>query len=280
MLEFQEAYRKTKLKLELLERREKLESESTLLNVEIKRLRIIAHNEQADVENLETPGIKGLLLTISGKKQAYMEKEQAESRTAQENYEFAVARQESTLHKLSQCNEELCLLAACEEDLRQHLNYPKDTVLTTLTYCTTELPRLQESLSTTKEKLAKVTKLGAFRNGTQSTSALAGTDDKLMAAERLAQETLCQFKIDLENFKSDMAPFGINIDTEALQRIEADYLTDLYTYAIITTRVEKVTVILKRIGFQLDAAKPKLESQKAEQQKNYLRSLLNAGTLK
>ena len=66
MSEFQAAYRKTKFKLELLECRERLESEIKLLDAETKRLRIIAHNEQADVENLES-GITGFFLRVTGK---------------------------------------------------------------------------------------------------------------------------------------------------------------------------------------------------------------------
>ena len=49
MLEFREAIRRTELKLDLLEQGEKLESESKRLDADIHRLRIIAHNEQADV---------------------------------------------------------------------------------------------------------------------------------------------------------------------------------------------------------------------------------------
>ena len=78
MLEFREAIRRTELKLDLLEQGEKLESESKRLDADIHRLRIIAHNEQADVENIKTPGIKGLLLGITGRKQEVQEKEEAE----------------------------------------------------------------------------------------------------------------------------------------------------------------------------------------------------------
>lgn len=276
MLELQEAIRQTQLKLELLERKEKLESENKLLDAEIRKLKIIAHNEQADVENMQMPSIRGLLLGITGKKQEILEKEQAEARNAQQNYEFAVTRQESILHKLSQCTEQLVALGACEEKLRQMLSLPEDPSLAILIRCSECTPHIQKQISDMLAELAKVSQLGAFRNGTQSTSALAGTDDKLLAAERKAQNMLIQLKADIKSYAVSLAPFGIVVNSDALQSVTDDYLTDLYTYALITSRVEKITIMLRQIGFQMDAIKPKIAQLTSEKNKKYLRTLLDA----
>ena len=74
------------------------------------------------------------------------------------------------------------------------LSLSQDTSLATLTQCTAGLPQLQQQIRDLISALAKVSQLAAFRNGTQSTSALAGTDDKLLAAERKIQNMLIQLK--------------------------------------------------------------------------------------
>ena len=275
MLDLYEAIRHTERKLELLERKEKLESEKKLLDEEIRKLKIIAHNEQADVENMKMPSIKGLILGIVGRKQEILEKEQAEARHAQQNYELAVSRQEAVQARLRECTEQLATLGNCEEKLRKMLSLSQDTSLATLTQCTAGLPQLRQQIRDLISALAKVSQLAAFRNGTQSTSALAGTDDKLLAAERKIQNMLIQLKADIKHYEVNLAPFGIDMDTDALQSVKDDYLTDLYTYALITSRVEKLTIILRQLGFQMDAINPKLVQLTLEKNKQYLRTLLD-----
>lgn len=280
MLETQELIRQTALKLELLERKETLEAECKLLDAEVHRLRIVAHNEQVDVENMKSPSIKGVFWSITGKKQALLEKEQAEARDAQQSYNFAVAKQESVQHKLRECAKEIAVLGDCERKLRKLISFPEDSSLTLLTQGITMLPQTREKISSLIAALAKVSNLGAFRNGTKSSSALAGTDDKLMAAERNAQSILIQVKGDLEWIAKNLAAFGIEIDAESLEQFKDDYLIDLYTHALITSRVEKVTVALRQIGFQLDAAKPKLVQMTQEQTKRHLREVLDAARVR
>lgn len=276
MLELQEVIQQTKLKLELLERKEKLESENKLMDAEIRKLKIIAHNEQADVENMQMPSIRGFFLSIAGKKQEMLEKEQTEARNAQQNYEFAVTRQASVLHKLNKCTEQLTVLGACEEKLRQMLSLPEDSSFVVLTRCSEDTSRIQKQISDTMAAVAKVSKLGAFRNGTQSTSALAGTDDKLLVAERHAQDMLIQLKADVKGYEEKLAHFGIILESDSLQDLKDDYLTELYTYALISSRADKITIILRQIGFQLDAIKLKLAQLTSEKHKNYLRTLVDA----
>lgn len=272
----QDALRQAERKLELLEQKEKLEAELKLLDTEVHKLRIIAHNEQADVENLNTPGIRGLLLGMTGKKQARLEKEQTEARRARQNYETALSRQESSLSKLNQCTEELASLGNCEEALRQQLSLPKESALITLEKCSADTADIQQQISSLMGALTKISQLGAIRNGTQSTSALADTDDKLRSAEHSAQEMLTQLKADLTILTTNLAPFGMELNCSDLQKISADYLTDLYTYALITSRVENVKVMLRQLGFQMDAIKPRLEQMILVHQKKYLRTLLDA----
>lgn len=276
MLEFREEIRRTELKLDLLEQGEKLESESKRLDADIHRLRIIAHNEQADVENIKTPGIKGLLLGITGRKQEVLEKEEAEARNAKQQYDLAVARKESVLGSLSKCTEELTSLGACEEDLWEMLSVPEDEALSVLMKCSADLPLLRQQISDLFGALTKVSQLGAIRNGTRSPLAVADTDDKLRSAERKAQNMLIQLKEDIKSYEVRLAPFGIALDNEDLQSVRDDYLTELYSYAMITSHVEKVIVVLRQIGFRMDALTPRLTQLTLDQQKKYLRTLLDA----
>ena len=276
MQELQEAIDLTKRKLELLEQKEKLESEIKRLNVEVHKLKIIAHNEQADVDNLKMPGIRGLLLGISGKKQEVLEKEQAEARKAQKELEYAVANQASVRYRLDQCTTDLESLNTCEKVLGKLISFPDDDTLITLTRCAEGFSCLQQQISSLRGALTEVSQLSAIRNGTQSTSALSGTDSKLLAAERTAQSLLNQLKADIKCFVENVGPFGIVMDTDTLQGTEDDYLTDLYTYALITSRVEKIMVILRQLGFQMDTIKPQLEQVTLERHKAYIRILLDA----
>lgn len=276
MTDFKEAYTKTQRKAELLDLTEKLNAERTQLDAEVRRLQIIAHNEQADVDNLESSGIKNILLGLTGKKRERLEKEQSEARNAVQNYELAKSKHESVIQKLDAYAKELASIDSCDESLRKLIGLPEDTTLTVLTQCTADLARIRNDISPLISILAKVTKLGAFRSGTSATSALAGTDDKLLAMERGAQNALIQLQANLQALQENVAPFGISINAAELQNIKDNYLTDLYTSALITTRTEKVTVVLRQIGFQLDAIKPKLAVLVSEERKEYLQSLLDA----
>jgi len=271
----QEAIRLTARKLELLEQKEKLEAESKLLREEVRKLKIIAHNEQADVENLNMPGLRGLFLSMTGKKQEKLEKEQTEARHARQTYEAAAAKLESTLHSLNRYTEELTALGNCEETLRLLLSIPEDAELLSLEQCSTDLDGIQNLIDPLKKVLAKVSQLGAIRNGTQNPMALAGTDDQLRSAERTAQDMLTQLKSELKRFEANLAAFGLKPDFDMMNKITDDYLTELYTYALITSRVENVMVALRQTGFQLDAIKPGLAQLTLGHQKKYLRTLLD-----
>ena len=190
----QEAIRLTARKLELLEQKEKLEAENKLLEERVRKLKIIAHNEQADVENLNMPGIRRLFLSITGKKQEKLEKEQMEARHAQQNLDAAAAKQDSTLHRLSQYAAELAALGNCEEELRQWLSLPEDAPLLSLEHCSTDLSGTQNLIDDLKKALVKVSQLGAIRNGTQNPIALAGTDDQLRCPPRSAEPGRCRCK--------------------------------------------------------------------------------------
>lgn len=272
----QEAIRRTSLKLELLELKEALEAEATLLEDEVRKLRIIAHNEQADVENLQSPGIRGLFLNLTGKMQERLEQEQTEARHAQQDYQAAAAKLDSVLSKLAQYTEELASLGNCEDELGQMLALPEDAALETLRQCTAALSEIQSKSEHLMAALAKVSQLGAIRDGTRIPVALANTDDQLRSAEYSTQELLKQLQAELRSFKSNLAPFGIDLDVEEFLKISDDHLIGLYSYAMITSRVEHVTVLLRHIGFRLDALKPELARLTLQREKEYLQTLLDA----
>lgn len=273
---FKDAYNKTKRKAELLEIREKLKAECKLLDAEVRKLQIIAHNEQADVENLESPGIKSMLLELTGKKQERLEKEQGEARNAVQNYEFAKMRRESVGQRLIARESELDSLGACEVALQQLLQIPANDALLDLTQLLSDIPRILEDISSLTGTLTKVSQWGAARAATSSTSGLAGTDDTLRAIENKAQDALDQLKSNLSNLQKRAAAHGIQIDLAQLEQVESNYLTDLYTSALIDIRVDKITVMLRQIRLQLDAAFPKLTQTASEQTIRHLHMLLDA----
>ena len=163
----------------------------------------------------------------------------------------------------------------CEEELRQWLSLPEDAPLLSLEHCSTDLSGTQNLIDDLKKALVKVSQLGAIRNGTQNPIALAGTDDQLRSAERSAQDMLIQIKSELKSLDANLAAFGLKPDFDMMYNITDDYLKELYTYALITARVENVMVTLRQIGFQLDAIKPQLAQLTLDQQKKYLRMLLD-----
>lgn len=276
MVQLQESVLQVKRKLELLDLKDTLESECKILAAEVRKLKIIAHNEQADVENMKSPSIKGLLLTIAGKKQEALDKEQEEARLAQQNYELAAAKLESISYKLDDRLAELKSLDLCEENLRILIGYPEDPSFDTLTQCADKLPAIQDQMTTLMTQLVTVSKLGAFRSGTASTASLAGTDDRLISAEHKAQDLMILLKSEVKDLAENLIPFGMAIDIGDLENIKDDYLTDLYTSALITARVDKVTIALRQLGFRLDAIKPVLISTTTEYQKEYLKALIKA----
>lgn len=276
MTEFKEVYAKTQRKAALLDLMDELNAERKQLDAEVRKLQIIAHNEQADVDNLDSPGIKSILLGLTGKKQERLEKEQSEARNALQNYELTKLKLESVIQKIDIYAAELASLGLCDESLRRLLSLPEDPTLAILVQCTSDLSRIRDDISPLIRKLSQVSQLGAFRNGTSSTSALSGTDDKLLAMERTAQDMLIEIKTSLRVLQENLAPFGILINTAELDGIKDDYLTDVYTSALITSRVEKVTVMLRQIGFQLDAINPNLAALVSKKQKEQLRLLLDA----
>lgn len=276
MSQYLETVRQVKRKLELLEQKDALESERNILDPEVHKLKIIAHNEQADVENMQGASMKGFLLGLIGKKQEALEKEQAEARIAKQNYDLAFSRLETVLHKLEQCNEELASMDLCEDQLRELIEYPEDASLSVLANCSAKLPEIQDTMTTLMTELITVSKLGAFRSGTGSTSSLAGTDDKLLAAERRAQNLITQLKSELTDFVNHLTPFGISVDIDDLRKIEDDYLTDLFSHPLITSRVDNITIVLRQLRFRLDAVKPVLSNTLEECRREYLRALIAA----
>ena len=276
MLEAQELIHKTALKLELLERKETLEAEGKRLDGEVKALKIAAHNEQVDVENLKSPSIKGLILSITGKKQEKLEQEQAEARDAQQRYELAVAKQAAVQHKLRECTEELAALGDCEGSLRALISFPEDPALTLLAESGAMLSQIREEITKLIAALGRMSSIGSFRGGAVPGAVIAGMNDSLMASEGNAQRMLIEVKGDLKRLAGNLAVFGIEIETGSLEQFQDDYLMDLYTDAIITLRAEKVTVALRQMGFRLDAAKPKLARLAQDQTKKHLQEVLDA----
>ena len=276
MSDFYEALLKTKKKLELTELINVLESENRVLSDEIPRLRIISHNEQADVDNLESSKIKLSYLRITGKLEERLNKERTEARNATSRYEFALSQQKHILLQLENCIDELATLGNCEEVLRDQISFPEDATLNLLKQCTTELPQISKNINLLLQTLNKVSQWATIRNGTQSTASLSGTSDQLLSAEHAAQTALIQIKTDLQNYQTLLQPFEIILETNEIQKFPDNYLTELYTYALISNRVQNVIICLRQIGFQLNRINPKIIELQKKQTLVFLRSLLDA----
>lgn len=274
MQELQTLLQQTRRKLELLEQQELLTAESRQLDTETHNLKIQAHNEQADVDNLSAPGIQSFFLGLTGRKQERLDKEQAEARHAQQRYASAVARQASVRQQLAECAAELEALGTCEKELQELIAFPENAALSAVVHACTVLPQIQGQINPLIADLETVATLGAACQS--RTAALAGTVGKLLAAERSTQNKLSQFQADLADFEAAIAPFGIAINTEALHAIKDHYLTDLYTGAIIVSRADNACVALRHAGFQLDAAKPKLAQLQSQYTRLHLQALIDA----
>lgn len=268
-------YIQTSRKLELLELTSRLENERKDLETEVKKRKIIAHNEQADVDNLEAPGLKGFFLGLTGKKQERMEQEQAGARSAKQSFETAQASLAATANQLSIYREELSALGNCDDDLRRFLELPEDSELVKLNQLLSDIPGTQEEITKLIGTLTKVSEWGSVRAATAATAGLAGTDDRLRAIECNAQEMLGLLIQRLTCIRDNAAAFGVSIDIHELEHVEGNYLTDLYTSALIDIRVSNITLKLRQIRLQLDAAYPRICRIIGQKHKDYLRTLLD-----
>ena len=264
----------TRRKLELLQLQERLDTEIRDLKDRVHQLGILAHNEQADVENLETPGLKNFFLNLTGKKQERLEQELAEARRARQQLDAAQAKLNTAEYQLTRCSQEYALLGNCEEQLARLLNLPASEELSFLEQLLSHIDQAEQDISQLLKLLNTLSQLGSIRTANLGTPGLGGTDTQLRSAENTAQAALEQLKKTLLHIQSAAASCQITLDTCGLEQISSHYLTDLYTTALIDIRTNHVTLTLRQIRVQLQTALPKLKKEKADRYKAYLQMLL------
>lgn len=103
--------RRSELKTEI----EELEVQLEKLEKELFSLKIDAHNQQADVDMLNMFSLKNLFYDVTGKKEALLQKETSEARTANNNYHTALFRFEQLNRQLESDRSELLSLRGCED---------------------------------------------------------------------------------------------------------------------------------------------------------------------
>lgn len=232
-------------KAELLELAAKLTARQPALEQEVKKLGILAHNEQADVDNLESSGLKGLLLGILGKKQETLEREQQEARAANQQYTNAKAQLDKLTADLSGISQELNELGNCEENFRKEMPAPiSGTVLTAenelaqITVSLDTLASVKLQIDALMKDLTKLLDTSASRPSPSSGAALflADIDDQLRSIGSQVTQSIRQLKVDISTLAANAATLGIDMDISEITSVADDYLAELYTPALIANR--------------------------------------------
>ena len=109
--------RRTALKLIL----RNLQAEKETLSKELFSLKIDAHNEQVDVDTLNTFSLKNVFYAMTGKKEDLLEKERSEARAAKEKYNAATFHFDQVLQQIDLNRDTILSLHGCEAVYWQHL---------------------------------------------------------------------------------------------------------------------------------------------------------------
>ena len=92
---------------ELKSRLKELEADKEKLEKDVFALYIAMHNEQVDVENLESKSIRNWFLDAAGKKEAMLMKERREAQCAKLNHDTVLRKLEYTKEQLALSRQEL-----------------------------------------------------------------------------------------------------------------------------------------------------------------------------
>lgn len=106
--------RKVSRKAELCGQLAEMSARKEALEKEVFSLRINAHNEQADVDNLEGFSVKNLLMNLTGKKKEIFAKETREAKEAKSQYDNALFQMEQLTRLYTLAQEEFDSLRGCE----------------------------------------------------------------------------------------------------------------------------------------------------------------------
>lgn len=249
------------------------------LEMEVFDLKIAAHNEQVDVENLERFSLNGAFLKLTGKYEGQLEEEQREARAARAKYEFAAARLEKANAELSYIAQELPSFTGCGETLEAALTEKLGTVpcpeeknlLQTLELALRNGELVEEAGEKLRDALDTVYSwMGAGRT-------VAGVSGGLLQAEMAAQGRLNEYKGLLILLRKELEMLGYELEKEAFWEFGEQYLTELFTEVLISSRCSKIQEQLTRIHWGWKALEPQLETRLMQARIDFLEALCRAG---
>ena len=107
----EQVIRRTERKQEV----EQLEAELEEQEKGLFALKIDMHNQQVDVDLLNRFSLKNVFYNMTGKKEALLEKETSEARTAKEKYDRELFQIEQKKRKISEYRKEITSLNGCED---------------------------------------------------------------------------------------------------------------------------------------------------------------------
>lgn len=270
-VKWKELRRAAERKLNLEELLVALNREKQELEQEMLSLKVAAHNEQADVDNLEAFSVKGLLLSLTGRKEERLEQERQEARAAKSKFDTAQSRLQSVSAQINSGNVELKVLAGADAAYWQFLceGCPAAASDLQIRELSQKQIYLESTLSAAEEanakidmltkKIGNIQKWSGVRSAVGNTPGVASADDGLRGAERGAQQVLNDLLELLNQVQQELA-----LDLENFRGIGDAYLEDLLTDAIITARTEKVLIAIRSAAWQLDAGIRKLNGKIAE----------------
>lgn len=124
-----------------------LTSQERVLSQQVRQLKAVTRDEQADVKRLEKPGLTMLFYQMIGKLDEQLDKERAEACAARVKYDTAVMSLAAVETDISQAQEELASLKGCEKAYEEALHEKLEAIKAAGVPETGEIRTLEEELA-------------------------------------------------------------------------------------------------------------------------------------
>ena len=119
--DLKELQRRAARKVQLDNQLRELKEQRRELEAKVEELAAIKHDEQADVDRLESGGLAALFYSLIGKGEEKLTKERREAAAAALKYESAARELDSVMSDIAGCESELAGLSGCEREYEETL---------------------------------------------------------------------------------------------------------------------------------------------------------------